>query len=76
MTIGQIKKLIYRGQSGPDRADWKKTILGEMVALRKTTCRLSSGEYTKAPEGRRELQRVHESSRGQARQEDLQRTLR
>ena len=29
-------------------------------------------EYTKAPEGRREPQRVHESSRGQARQEDLQ----
>ena len=31
--------------------------------------------YTKAPEGRRELQRVHESSRGQARQGDLQKTL-
>ena len=30
-TIGQIKKLIDRGQSGPDRADWKKTILGEMT---------------------------------------------
>lgn len=30
-TIGQIKKFIDRGQSGPDRADWKKTILGEMT---------------------------------------------
>ena len=32
-------------------------------------------EYTKAPEGIGELQRVHESTREQARQEDLQRTL-
>ena len=26
-TIGPIKKLIHRGQSGPDRADWKKQSL-------------------------------------------------
>ena len=39
------------------------------------TGRLSCGGYAKAPEGRRDLQRVHESSRGQARQEELQRTL-
>ena len=31
MTIGQIKRLIVRRQSGPDRADWKDTILGEIV---------------------------------------------
>ena len=27
MTIGQIKRLIDLGQSGPDRADWKKQSL-------------------------------------------------
>ena len=32
--------------------------------------------YMKAPEGRKELQRVYESSRGRVRQGDLQRTLR
>ena len=35
----------------------------------------SCREHTKAPEGRREFKRVEESSRGQARQGDLQRTL-
>ena len=33
-TIGPIKILIHRGQSGPDRADWKTTILGEIESLR------------------------------------------
>ena len=31
-TIGRIKKLFRRGQSGPVWADWKNTIPGEMVA--------------------------------------------
>ena len=39
-TVGRIKKLIDRGQSGPDRVDRIKTILGEMVALRTRYCTL------------------------------------
>ena len=31
--------------------------------------------YTRAPDGRRELQRVYESSRGRPRQGDIQRTV-
>ena len=27
------KTLIHRGHAGPDRADWKKTICGEMAAV-------------------------------------------
>ena len=30
-TIGPIKKMIHRRQSGKDRADWKKTILREIT---------------------------------------------